>query len=54
MTELATSTRGDRVAYDRYGPADGGPTAVLVAGAGSLRGDEAIADHGPAGRRRRV
>ncbi|GAB2583470.1 alpha/beta fold hydrolase [Microlunatus antarcticus] len=43
MTELATSTRGDRVAYDRYGPADGGPTAVLVAGAGSLRGDDGIA-----------
>jgi pimeloyl-ACP methyl ester carboxylesterase len=43
MTELATTTRGDRVAYDRYGPAGGAPAAVLVAGAGSLRGDEGVA-----------
>lgn len=42
MTELVTSTRGDRVAYDRYGPAGGSPAVVLVAGAGSLRGDVAI------------
>ena len=39
MTELATSTRGDRVAYDRHGPVGDGPTVVLVAGAGSLRGE---------------
>jgi pimeloyl-ACP methyl ester carboxylesterase len=37
MTEHVTSSRGDRVAYDRYGTA-GGPALVLVAGAGSLRG----------------
>jgi pimeloyl-ACP methyl ester carboxylesterase len=43
MTEIATSTEGDRVAYDRYGPADGSPAVVLVAGAGSLRGDDGIA-----------
>jgi len=43
MTELATSARGDRVAYDRYGPATGSPSVVLVAGAGSLRGDEGVA-----------
>jgi pimeloyl-ACP methyl ester carboxylesterase len=44
MTELATSARGDRVAYDRYGPAGGSPTVVLVAGAGSLRGDVAVVE----------
>ena len=43
MTELVTSARGDRVAYDRYGPATGSPSVVLVAGAGSLRGDEGVA-----------
>jgi pimeloyl-ACP methyl ester carboxylesterase len=42
MTDFVTSTRGDRVAYDRYGPVGEGPTVVLVAGAGSLRGDEAV------------
>ncbi|MGI3785971.1 MAG: alpha/beta hydrolase, partial [Janthinobacterium lividum] len=40
MTELATTTRGDRVAYDRYGPVDPGPALVMVAGAGSLRGED--------------
>lgn len=40
MTELATSTRGDRVAYDRYGPTALAPVVVVVAGAGSLRHDD--------------
>lgn len=39
MTDFVTSRRGDRVAYDRYGE---GPAVVLVAGAGSLRGNEEI------------
>ena len=38
MTELTTSSRGDRVAYDRDGPVGAAPAVVLVAGAGSLRG----------------
>jgi pimeloyl-ACP methyl ester carboxylesterase len=42
MTQLVTSTRGDRVAYDRYGPAEAGPVVVLVAGAGSLRGAQIV------------
>jgi len=41
MTDFVTSTRGDRVAYDRYGPVGEVPTLVVVAGAGSLRGEEA-------------
>ncbi|RYZ27908.1 MAG: alpha/beta hydrolase, partial [Propionibacteriaceae bacterium] len=55
MTELATTARGDRVAYDRYGPVGAGPALVLVAGAGSVRGEEAavatarlVADQGVA------
>jgi pimeloyl-ACP methyl ester carboxylesterase len=39
MSEFATSSRGDAVAYDRYGE---GPAVVLVAGAGSLRGDAGV------------
>ena len=42
MTDFATSSRGDRVAYDRYGPIGDGPAVVLVAGAGSLRGEEPV------------
>jgi len=34
MTELVTTTRGDRVAYDRYGPAGIAATARLVAAEG--------------------
>lgn len=41
MTEQATSTQGDQVPYDRYGPTDG-PMLVLVAGAGSLRGADPV------------
>jgi pimeloyl-ACP methyl ester carboxylesterase len=44
MTELVTSTRDDQVAYDRYGPVGGSPAVVLVAGAGSLRGDVGVAE----------
>ena len=50
MSEQVTTSRGDVVAYDRVGE---GPTVVLVAGAGSLRGDprtvrtaELLADQG--------
>src|SRR4051812_43552681 len=43
MTDFVTSSRGDRVAYDRYGPVGAGPALVVVSGAGSLRGDEATA-----------
>ena len=43
MTELTTSSRGDRVAYDRAGPDGPAPAVVLVAGAGSLRGAEVVA-----------
>ena len=42
MTELTTSSRGDRVAYDHDGPGGGAPAVVLVAGAGSLRGAPVI------------
>ena len=31
MTDSVTSRRGDRVAYDRYGPMGGGPALVVVA-----------------------
>jgi pimeloyl-ACP methyl ester carboxylesterase len=41
MTEHVTSSRGDRLAYDRYGTG-GGPALVLVAGAGSLRGEAPV------------
>ena len=34
MTEVTTTARGDRVAYDRYGD---GPGLVFVAGAGPFR-----------------
>lgn len=37
MTELTTSTRGDRVAYDRYGE---GPGLVFVSGAGPFRAQD--------------
>ena len=40
MTDFVTSSRGDRVAYDGYGPVGEGPALVVVAGAGSLRGEE--------------
>ncbi|SDV00115.1 Pimeloyl-ACP methyl ester carboxylesterase [Microlunatus sagamiharensis] len=39
MGEQVTTSRGDVVAYDRLGE---GPTVVLVAGAGSLRGDARV------------
>ena len=55
MTDFVTSSRGDRVAYDRYGPVGEGPAVVVVAGAGSLRGEEGtvatarlVAGHGVA------
>ena len=51
MTDFVTSSRGDRVAYDRYGPVGEGPALVVVAGAGSLRGEEADRRHRPARRR---
>ena len=35
MTELATTSRGDRVAYDRLDLTGQGPAVVLVAGAGN-------------------
>ncbi len=37
MTDFVTTGRGDRVAYDRHGPAGGGPALVFVAGAGPSR-----------------
>lgn len=39
MTEIATTTRGDRVAYDRYGD---GPGLVFIAGAGPFRAIDPI------------
>jgi pimeloyl-ACP methyl ester carboxylesterase len=44
MTDFVTSSRGDRVAYDRYGPPGPAPSVVLVAGAGSLRGADPVVD----------
>lgn len=41
MSGRVTSSRGDEVAYDLLGE---GPTVVLVAGAGSLRGDAGVTE----------
>lgn len=39
MTEIATTSQGDRVAYDRYG---NGPGLVFVAGAGPFRAGDPV------------